>query len=401
MNHPFQSKKSITVRNHKDNLKNPVFNPFSNPHDIQTTAETQEIYKERALGIIKNAVKKIREITQRDVNEEAVDPRQVVGWLMTHRFTISQSTFRNYKASLLHYWLNENPSPEAKEAAYFLIKINSSASVAKSNRGAALKAKGAKEADFQRMMNWLRERKTDLSLQTMIFLQAGSLLGLRPTEWQSAVWTDYEGELCIRVKNAKSTNGRGNGEFRTLRLGNMPPEDIEIIKKQMYNAKIYKDAGKYKNWVESCAQCLLHANKALGNKKNITLYTGRHQFSSNAKQSRMSFSELAALMGHANDKTALSTYGNFRYGHGKSSVRAVEAEIETVNRTDYTQAYLNKQMGLDHLLELSKDKANSKQVLEAVEYRVSKNPKAKSNPKILEIMENLVHLKQSNTNVIE
>ena len=53
-------------------------------------------------------------------------------------------------------------------------------------------------------------------------------------------------------------------------------------------------------------------------KKHPTLYSGRHQFSADMKNT-LSKKEIAALMGHGTDDTATVHYGKKRYGTYKEN----------------------------------------------------------------------------------
>ena len=67
---------------------------------------------------------------------------------------------------------------------------------------------------------------------------------------------------------------------------------------------------------------------------NVTLYTGRHRFSSTVKN-LLDEREVAALMGHGVDDTAGKHYArkDTRSGFGKGRVRPVQAEISRVKRS--------------------------------------------------------------------
>ena len=99
-------------------------------------------------------------------------------------------------------------------------------------------------------------------------------------------------------------------------LTDLNEDELNIIKQQIYNIKLFDKAGQYDRFYNDCIVQLNTANKAVfGNRnKNITLYSARHQFSANAKFSNKTKAEVAALMGHAVDATATIHYGKKQFG---------------------------------------------------------------------------------------
>lgn len=70
--------------------------------------------------------------------------------------------------------------------------------------------------------------------------------------------------------------------------------------------------------------------KKLARKNRITLYSGRHQFSANAKKAGVPAIEIAAMMGHGSDETHVKSYGKRRVGKGGFTIQADPLDVERV-----------------------------------------------------------------------
>lgn len=198
---------------------------------------------------------------------------------------------------------------------------------------------------------------------TAQWLVCGALTGLRPKEWLYAYYTDVHEEAdgtqiqghFLKVKNCKHTNGRGNGEYRTLNLSDYSEVDLRQILEFLLLFKNWDEAD-YDKFYQQCKDQLKKANRVLlegrlnefviiGEKtrrkgghiltrngteyKRIQLYTGRHKFTSEAKK-LFSLTETAALLGHASDKTAGIHYGRRSSASGGLKVSPIQAEVKTV-----------------------------------------------------------------------
>lgn len=209
---------------------------------------------------------------------------------------------------------------------------------------------------------------------TAQWLVCGALTGLRPKEWLYAYYTDTQvGEdgaeiqgHFLKVKNCKHTNGRGNGEYRTLNLSAYSEVELRQILEFLLLFKDWTEV-EYEKFYQQCKDQLKRANNILlegrlnefvifgektkrkGGKvlsrngseyKRIQLYTGRHKFTSEAKK-LFSLTETAALLGHASDKTAGIHYGKRSSASGGLKIVPVAQEVKTV-RVKNNQCKLQK-----------------------------------------------------------
>jgi hypothetical protein len=128
-------------------------------------------------------------------------------------------------------------------------------------------------------------------------------LFLRPKEFQGA---RIEGHI-LRVKNAKASNGRANGEVRDRDLTGYP----EIADLDELLATLPQTAAEAGGWTKLWGRLssrLARVCRVLGIKR-VSLYTTRHQGMANAK-TWMTAEQLAAAAGHRSTRTAVTHYAH-------------------------------------------------------------------------------------------
>jgi hypothetical protein len=142
------------------------------------------------------------------------------------------------------------------------------------------------------------------------FLAFGPAIFLRPREYLAS---RVEGNLLI-TRNAKATNGRGNGTERGREL-DMGPRDIARLVAFLEDlADAVRAAGSTGRLMGRLSARLARICKAQGIART-SLYTLRHVGMATAK-SWMSPLEVAAAAGHASTRTASSHYAKKRRGWG-------------------------------------------------------------------------------------
>lgn len=320
------------------------FKDYSNNNLSEITVEESTVlaYNKKAEQLRKRAIKEL------NLNSDDIDPRQFVIWLLDNRHTINKNSYRVYKSSVISYLTNTVKTPIALDAAQFLIRKNSDFSYTKSNKTSAKKSKRINQNDLDKLISYLDNNDNKWNSYIKCWLLGGILCGLRPSEWKDAEIIKYgmddDTHLALKVKNAKNTNGRANGDYRILLLTDLNEDELNIIKQQIYNIKLFDKAGQYDRFYNDCIVQLNTANKAVfGNRnKNITLYSARHQFSANAKFSNKTKAEVAALMGHAVDATATIHYGKKQFGKTKIGVQPIQEQVNSVKQKPEDDFYINK-----------------------------------------------------------
>ena len=91
----------------------------------------------------------------------------------------------------------------------------------------------------------------------------------------------------------------------------------------------------WKSYYEGCSNLLKYTCIKLwpNRERHPTLYSARHQFSANMKASGCKPEEIAALMGHAVDDTATTTYGKKVNGTRNIKPKVDEEEIKRVRKS--------------------------------------------------------------------
>lgn len=303
---------------------------FRDTRTISRTEKTDAAYEKRAIMLMKRVGRLYNK------TPDIVDPRQVVIWLKFNTPELSHNSFRQYKSALMHYFTKVLKTPIALEAAEHLMGLSGQLALRKTTKTSGKKAKNMNKNRFDQLLIHLHKENFKYDHIIICWLQAGLLCGLRPIEWRTAELIEHEGELALKVLNAKSTNDRSNGTYRTLLLGDMSEDELNIVKQQLYNVKANSfDEESYNKFYLACSKRLSMVNAALFKSgKHITLYSARHQFSANAKAAKMSTQEVAALMGHAVDETAVEHYGKAMFGStGGMKVKPVKEQVMTVKQS--------------------------------------------------------------------
>ncbi|MDW5418738.1 hypothetical protein R6242_19400 [Iodobacter sp. CM08] len=213
-------------------------------------------------------------------------------------------------------------------------------------------------------------------------IKATIISGIRPIEWIDADLCDNELEKnqTLVIKNAKASNGRANGEYRTIILNGASKEDIETIELAIgavtaIKESISKDGAVYShdeirnitstrlrkkvgswisryvikwlnkecNW-KALAPDLNITSSRMAKKRitdeldNSTLYTFRHQMFANAKAAfsdgKISREEIAAIGGHSSTRTHQLHYGTGI--KGDSSGLKIKPTVDSVSAVSNT-----------------------------------------------------------------
>lgn len=283
-------------------------------------------YEKRAIALAKKARRALGIASQSEL-----DPRAFAIWLADIRHTFAKATWRQYKASLIEH-LRHQPSSAAQEAIEFLINTESASVHASAGRTSATKLKRFPPADFEAVLQVLRQRSNPLDPVLGVWLRAGLITGLRPQEWLQSEIITIDDLPALRVVNAKHSNGRANGPTRTLMLDRLSEEERQLLAAQVSYMQALERSGEFDPLYHRCRVRLQRVVRRLWPRRRRypTLYSTRHQFAANAKASGASKAEVAALMGHAVDDTATTHYGKTRNGTPCLKVWPLPAEVASV-----------------------------------------------------------------------
>lgn len=166
------------------------------------------------------------------------------------------------------------------------------------------------------MQDYVEKHNPTWGANLMLWMYAAVATGLRPNEWLTAEWIDNE-KTVLRCENFKHNEERSYGTHREINLKGYDPFYLDCVRNHLKVFQGFAEEGMNTTYYQGCARLLRAMNEKLWPRRNanITLYTGRHQFSANAKSDE-TVSEVAraALMGHKTTKTSREGYGRGRYG---------------------------------------------------------------------------------------
>ena len=299
-------------------------------------------------------------------------PHEIVRYMVERNASgaISFTTAKTYKAALL--WILARAicpeHPEYEDAWHELsefkpIRTEAPEKAQDESRNAV------SEAELDLLCRTLEQRySATTALEAITWIKATLATGLRPQEWTQAAWADPEQRTSIRVRSAKKSEQmppveRLNEAARIVgtrvksiyeanlilrdKYGTIPPWEpqneyrtIEIAPElqpavrthmALFEAAVHDEAD-YRRYYDRTRQTILRATRSMPGQPTISLYSFRHQFSSNTKAAAGA-AVAAALLGHEMQADGLQRvtagYGKARFAHrGPRGQRPREAAVE-------------------------------------------------------------------------
>lgn len=270
---------------------------------------------------------------------------RVVDDLIESKPTITHNTYNQYKAASL-FMLNavikrrpaDDPAlPIILSVIDRLTTTSSDGCIRKSDQTSALKAKRLPSRDLEAIERDIRERahRLDLALPTIFAMTILRLTGARPCELLRIKSHCCDpGTVDVTIQNAKASNGRGLGKERSFQLRELTEDEVAAFID--WPGTLKELATRYSTEMPfaGLSKCFSRAaRRALGKRRKYpTLYSLRHQFAADAKAAGLTPEEIAALMGHASDVTAMRHYGRRISGQGGFKAHANQASVAKVRR---------------------------------------------------------------------
>jgi len=250
-----------------------------------------------------------------------------IDWLISNKKYWAPSTWRQYKAAITHYsakYISDLDELNARicNTDNKGCKEEPRRMPVKNRRTSAQKAKSIAIADLIKIVHYFAyDNPSYWQGHGIEMLIAIYYTGLRPCEFEHAdLKCDPDSQQYrLLVKNAKHTNGRGHGEFRTIWLSAETPT-LEIINDVIARSKSPLNASgrpvSHAKYRQQCQRGLAQVIRKLfcRRKRKICLYSARHQFAANLKCAGFKPKEIAALMGHASDRTNTMHYAKSNTG---------------------------------------------------------------------------------------
>lgn len=277
-----------------------------------TTEGTQKQYRKR-VGQLLSRCKK--EICAKPSAGSYVD------WLIAKMPTVLAPTWRQYKAASIFMFHEsflategrDEPIKETALAAYWKLSATyhdrdcPKPVVASTSTG---KNKRITDKDCARLLAALQKSRSSYGSAAALMFGVTVWVGLRPCEWpNTTLRAEQDGTFSLVVKNAKATNERAHGEYRTLR--NVPVPLLTPIRELVQIVSRYADdPDGFASFEKSLQRIVRDTSHRIWPRRKLgyALYCARHEFAARAKLV-YSAAEVAALMGHATDETAGKHYG--------------------------------------------------------------------------------------------
>lgn len=232
--------------------------------------------------------------------------------------------------------LDPEMSPEEAERLHHVTQVrNATLTVA---RGAQQKAKHLSPQDWNTLLRALLVSKSQGGPLASTWLTATLTTGLRPCEWKDAKLVGCE----LIVRNAKHTNGRAHGPFRTINLRQVPPEVRAVLQDLLDEVSNTSAIDFSKKYTDTRKAIWSTARRVFEGRKTFpTIYTARDCFAARAKAT-FPKDFVAALMGHASLYTAARHYAAARHAKGQMPLEVEPSfkDVEAVRRASAAKGFL-------------------------------------------------------------
>lgn len=263
--------------------------------EITKTNKTEKAYEKRFDLLCARFYKE----TSRDAYQ---DQDTFSYWLDSIRKNVTQATWRQYRASINH------SLPKSTDKIKAVLSLKGEVKRTQSINTSRKKKKSIKDEEYNLLIQKLGNSRSKYKSLLINLIISSYTAGLRPSEWIGASY-DKEKKL-LTVRNAKNTNGRSFGKARHLHLDDISEEQRFAISSttSVFEAISEEDYGRI---YESCRSLLRKTYNSLfsKSKKNVSLYSFRHQFIANLKKNGYLKKEVSALVGHKTTDTAQEHYG--------------------------------------------------------------------------------------------
>jgi integrase len=316
---------------------------------------TGEIYAEKAFN---NAKRCLREAKQTNheyqhyycslinpnsgLHERVMLPQYAIPWLIdVHLPNWSSNTWRLLRCSyryLLEHLLQSSLIDKKTVEDLFVAMLDAKAIKQEVRRTSGMRRKSITEKSYNILLEECESECTSRSsignnkytwgTALKLFLISSVATGLRPNEWKTAEIIELDNKFVLKCENFKHNESRSYATHREIDLSAISEDKKVAIKahNRLVQGCVQNGIDHYKY----CRTLLRRLNTKLwpNHKTKITLYTGRHQFSANAKASpSTSDKERAAMMGHKTTKTSSERYGRKKSGKNGLTPKIADEKV--------------------------------------------------------------------------
>lgn len=320
------------------------------PDRPQRTAATCEAYTRRYQQLIARAKREAAKQGDLDAADVEITPDALASFLIERKSSYAASSWRQYRSAVIHSFeqiAGADPA-YAGQIGAAIARLNAERPAPDPFRPvmtARRKAKACPDDDAERIRHAVLATSAPSRQHLVAFGNVNRVAGLRPIEWAQADFqpSDRPGFAWqLKVANAKATNGRAHGPFRTLYWTDLPPD---LVNDMVAWIEIAHQGG-YVRLLGTIGKLLRKVTGELfpRRKKRPTLATMRHEAVARWKahyfregqsdeERRHALATIAAMMGHVSDATANQHYARARAGRRKFPIAAADpAEVARVRQ---------------------------------------------------------------------
>lgn len=256
------------------------------------------------------------------------DPITYVEWVIADLSSsdnqFQPATVRIYRAAVTDHMRREGPLEAVEMLSRATHLVPSKRQMRRRPRTSAKKrTRSVTTEDMHELLDQLQQSRSSYRIHAMMWISATAWTGLRPSEWRTA--RIHNGVLIVH--NAKLSEERAHGRFRHLLIEQMPEQRRRLIERFVSDIlNDYRDPQAFHRLFEGTRRLIQRAGKKRWPRRRYTLslYSFRHLFASYAKSFYAGSPEVvAALMGHANDRTAFHHYKRQGRGDGPDTAAPV------------------------------------------------------------------------------
>jgi len=322
--------------------------------ELTLSPDTKKAYALRCGQLTKAAQRNLAVQSGQPLDAVRITPATLVDYVISRKRRYAANSWRLVRRSVV--WRLEDLASRAdqvlaKEIMTAITRLRAEKPDPDHTRKAVTsrtKAKALPENDLARIEHAALATGAKCATDLGRYLKAGVVTGLRPCEWANAELRESTREgftWMLVVANAKATNGRAHGSFRTLYWVDLPADVMHDI-----NAWIEIASGPdYKRRLATMGRVLWKITRKLWPRRKSwpTLYSTRHAAVALWKAYYVrpgqttgdrleAWAIVAALMGHGSDDTASQHYARANRtsigGPGFVAPAAEPAEVARVRQ---------------------------------------------------------------------
>jgi integrase len=323
---------------------------ISTPVTLTLSENSKDAYARRYNQLVRAAKRKIAAETGQTVISVPITPAKLVDFLIGKKSSYAATSWRQVRRSVT-WSLQELASKSHPKAAQEIIaqieRLRDEHADPYETREAmtsSTKAKKVPEDDLVLIEEAALATRAKCKTSLVLYFKVGVLTGLRLCEWASAELRPSTREgfaWMLVVANAKATNQRSHGPFRTLYFADLDPQTVDDIRAWIEIAR----ARGYERRLATIGRLLWTITRKLWPDSDEwpTLYTTRHVAVAAWKAHFLrkdqtdaerldALATIAALMGHGSDATASRHYARASAGRHAVVPSADPEQVVRVRR---------------------------------------------------------------------